>query len=367
VNSGPASAAEWSLTPFYSSTVDYDSNRRLVAGGRGSEAAVLTADLRFKRALENWDIVIEPRYSFRRYSDSALGNGDDRSLFAGLDSTGERNTVSLTGSVWDQSTLLTEFLETGIVSGNTHRRLGQVSGTWAWNQTERRQLISQFSYMDVSYRGQDSARLPGYRYPTGTVGERFYFSEKGSFTLSAFGNMLSSDSRGNSSHEYGLQGEVVYAFSERTRVDATLGESTRVLAGTSSYGTDASVSLTHYLTLGNVALSYVRSLVPYGNGFLVERQQVTASMTYSLTPFLDCSLAALRVQNNQTTVLLNLDRHSYDSVSASLTWRPFETWNVAAQLGGVRTQTPGRTAETLYGWHSALTLTWTPFPSARSR
>ncbi len=367
VNSGPAAAAEWSVTPLYSSSVDYDSNRRLAAVGRSSEATVLTADLRFKRALENWDIVIEPRYSFRRYSDSALGNGDDRSLFAGYDFTGERNSLSLSGSVWDQSTLLTEFLETGIVSGNTHRRLGQMSGTWTWNQTERLQLVTQLSYLDVSYRGQESARLPGYRYPAGTIGERFYFSEAGSFTVSAYGSALSSDTRGNSSHEYGLQAAVLYAFSERTRVDASVGESSRVLAGESSHGTDASVSLTHYMTLSNLNLSYVRSLVPYGNGFLVEREQVTASVSRSLTPCLDGSLSALHVKNNQTAVLLNLDRHSYDSVSASLTWRALETWNLAAQLAGVRTQAPGSSTETIYGWRGAVTLTWTPLPSSRSR
>jgi hypothetical protein len=316
--------------------------------------------------LENWDIVIEPRYSYRRYSDSALGNGDDRSLFAGYDFTGERNTVNLTGSFWDQSTLQTEFLETGIVNGNTHRRLAQGSGNWTWAQTERRQLIAQLSYMDVSYRGDTSALLPGYRYPSGSLGERFGFSERGSFTVSVYGSALSSDSRGNSSRQYGLQGQIIYAFSERTRLDASLGESSRRLAGESEHGTDAAVALTHNMTLGSFSLNYTRSLVPYGTGFLVQRQQLTATVSRALTPFLDANLALLRVKNNQTAVLLNLDRRSYDSVSGGLGWRPLETLTLSAQLTALRTQTPGFDSKTVHEWRSGVSLNWTPRPSSRS-
>jgi hypothetical protein len=56
----------------YSSSVDYDSNRRLLTDARGTGSAILTADLRFKHALEDSEISIEPRYTLRRYTDSSL-------------------------------------------------------------------------------------------------------------------------------------------------------------------------------------------------------------------------------------------------------------------------------------------------------
>jgi hypothetical protein len=362
-----AFAAEWSVTPVYSSSVDYDSNRRLLTDARGTGSAILSADLQFKRALEDAEISIEPRYTFRRYTDSTLGNGDDRGITAGLAKSGERSTLQATASFTDQSTLTTELLETGIVTGDTHRRQTQAGSTWSWSQTERRQLITQLSYIDVSYYGQGRAALPGFRYPSGSVGERFGVTENGSLTVSAFGSELSSDARGGSSHEYGLQAELIYYFSERIHFDGSVGESSRLLAGVSSHGTDASLSLTRDMPRGNLALTYTRSLVPYGIGFLVERQQATASGLYQLTPYLNVSVSLLRIQNNEAAVRLGLDRRSIDSITTGFTWHPTETWSLGLQLSGIRTQTPAFLRDqTVNEWRSSASLTWTPLPRAHS-
>jgi hypothetical protein len=351
----------------YSSSVDYDSNRRLLTDARGTGSAILTADLRFKHALEDSEISIEPRYTLRRYTDSSLGNGDDRSIAASLTHSRERSTEQMTASYSDQSTLISELLETGIVSIDTHRRQTQAGGTWSWSQTERRQLITQLSYIDVSYYGEGRASLPGFRYPSGSVGERFGLSEKGSLTVSAFGSALSSDARGGSSHEYGLQAQLIYYFSELTHFDGSAGESSRLLDGVSSYGTDASLSLTRDMTRGSLALNYTRSLVPYGTGFLVERQQATASGTYQMTPYLSVNMSLLRIQNNDAAVRLGLDRRSIDNISTGLNWHPTETWSFGLQVSGIRTQTPTLFADkTVNEWRSVATLTWSPLPRARS-
>jgi hypothetical protein len=364
----PLRAAEWSVAPVYSSSVDYDSNRRLLTDARDTGSAVVTADLRFKRALENSEISIEPRYTLRRYTDSSLGNGDDRGVNAGLSHSGERSSLQLTASYLDQSTLTSELLETGITNVDTHRRLAQAASTWSWSQSERRQLVTQLSYMDVSYYGGDvRVLLPGYRYLSGFVGEKLVFSERGSVTVSAFGSGLSSDVRSGSNHEYGVQAELLYYFSERTHFDGTLGESSRLLAGKSSSGTDISASLTRDMTRGNVALAYTRNLTPYGIGYLVERQQTTLSGLYHLTPFLDANITVLRIQNSETAVRLGIDRRSLVTVSSGLTWRPLETWSVGVQISGVRTQIPTPQGEELVkGWRGGVTLTWNPLPRARS-
>ena len=355
------------MTPTYSSSVDYDSNRLLSAQSRGSEAAVLTADLLLDRALENTDISIEPRYAFRRYSNSSLGNGDDRSIAGKFRRSRELTRLDLSASYWDQSTLVSEALETGIVRADTHRRLAQAAGTWSWSQTELWLLTAQFAYQDVSYYGGGQSLLPGYRYPSASVGEQFSFSERGSFTFSAFGSQLRSDTRGNSSRESGLQAEVIYAFSERTRIDAALAESIRVLAGASSHGTDASVTATHDYVRGSLSLIYTRSLVPYGFGYLVERQQGTLSASRKLTEYLDANVSVFKIENNQQAVLLEVDRRSYDTATAGLNWHPAETWNLGVQVAAVRTQTVGFPSATVKSWRGAVTLSWNPRRHAISR
>jgi hypothetical protein len=362
----PVFAAEWSITPSYSSSVDYDSNRRLELVGKGTSAFVLATDIRFKRALEDLEFTFEPKYSLRRFSDSAFGNGDDRTVDAAINWTREKSTLSLTASYWDQSTLTTDVLETGIISGDTHRRAAQAGANWNWNQTERRSLVAQFSYMDVSFYGQNAALLPGYRYPSGSMGERFFFDERGSFTVSGFGSRLQSDARGNSSHEAGVQAEVLFQFSEKAVIDGSLGTSSRVLSGASSRGTNASLSLNYSLEQGKATVAYTRSLVPYGFGFLVEQQQYTASLVRSWGPFFDSTLSFLRTQNNENAVLLRIDRRNYNTLSATLIWRPLQTWAVTTQVQGMRTQTPDFTAQAVKGWKSSVTLTWTPLPTSQS-
>jgi len=361
-----ARGAEWTLTPLFSSSVDYDSNRRLELDQSGSESAVVTADLSFRRAVENGDIYIEPRYSFRRFSDGSLGNGDDRSLYAGFDWLQERTTLNVTASVWDQSTLLTELQETGIVNGNTHRRLAHGSANWTWTQTERRQLVTQVSFDDVKYHGDGESLLPGYRYPSGSIGERFNFSERGSVTVSLFGSRLESDSPGNSSHEYGVQAELVYSFTERIHLDGSIGQSSRVLAGTSSHGTDTAITLTRDLERGILSAGFTRSLVPYGVGFLVEREQLNALVSHSLTPNLDASLAVLRIRNNELAVLLGIDRRSYDSVTGNLNWHLTPTWTLSGQVAAIQSQQPGFVNQTVHQWRTAVTLIWAPLPRQRS-
>jgi hypothetical protein len=365
----PLRAAEWSVQPSFSWAADYDSNRVLSTTSQSSDEGTLSGDLKLRRTLESTDISLEPRITLRRFTDTSYGDGDDRTLNAGFSRTWEQTQLNLTAFAADQSTLTTELLETGLVSGNTHRRTYQGGAVWSWSQTERRQTFLQLNYSDVSYQGQFSNFLPGYKYPVASLGERFTLSDRSTFTVSAFGDALSTSVRNGNSHEAGIQLELVHSFSERTSVDASVGESQRSLTGTRSYGTNASVSLTHNLVRGNVGLSYTRSLVPYGTGYLVQRQLITASGMRPITPYLNADVSFSRVQNPNSVVILRVDRRSYDSGVIGLNWRTSDTWTLRTEVGASRTQPFGSTSssESVHEWRAALTMTWTPLPSARSR
>jgi hypothetical protein len=365
---GVVDAAEWSVTPFYSTSVDYDANRRLVIDGGDSEAVFATADLSFKRTVEDLVLTFEPRYTWRRYSDTKLGNGDDRSASVGLNWSPERSLLSATASYVDQTTLVSELLETGFVTADTHRRQAQAGVSWLFNQTERQATVSQVNYSDTSYYGQGASVLSGYKYTSGSVGERFLFSERGAFTLSAYGSELQSRTAGNSSHEYGVQGEVTYAFSEVMNADVSLGKSQRLLSGDSSRGTTASVALNRSLFSGRgrVSAGYTRSLVPYGFGFLVDQQKYTFSLVRPVTAYVDATLDFVRVQNNETAVLLRLDRPNYNDLGAGFIWHLREHWTLTCHLDGVRTQQIGVPDRNFNSWRTSATLAWSPLPRSRS-
>jgi len=360
-------AAEWSVTSIYSAASDYDENRSLVVNGKGTEAAFVTADFNFRRTTENLQVSFAPRYTWRRYSDSGYGNGDDRGASLGLDWSLERSALNLSASYVDQTTLVSELLETGLVSADTHRRQTLAGLGWNFSQTERRAVVAQVNYSDTSYYGRGTSVLSGYKYTSASLGERFQLSERGTFTLSAYGDRLQSETAGNDSHEYGLQGEYVYAFSERTTADVSLGKSRRVLSGQNSTGTVASASLVHSLFdgLGKLSASYSRSLVPYGFGFLVEQQRYDVTLMRPLNSYVIATLDLNRMQNNEATVLLRLDRPNYNDLSLGFDWRLRETWTLGWRVEGIRTQQVGIPDHDFYSWRTSLTVKWAPQPLLR--
>jgi hypothetical protein len=370
-------AAEWSIQPIVTMETDYDSDRNLSDDRIGSEEAVLYGDVKLQRASESMQILLEPHYDVRRFSSDIWGPGNDRSLNGAFSWTGESMKVALTGFIANQSTLTSELLETGIIDANVRRRTSQANGEWDWLQNERRLTFLQLGYMSTGYSGGDALlefELPGYRYPSAALGERFFLSELTTLSLSAFGDALTSAREGSSSHEEGGQVEVVHQFSERVSLDAAVGESKRSLGGESGFGTNASVVLARTYERGSFSLSYVRSLVPYGTGVLVERQQIAANLTRSLTPTLDVNLSLLRVQNNQSTVRLGLDRPFYNNGLLGLSWHMGESWTLQPQVSTgwskpVEFTSNGTPIETamVHEWRAQVSLVWQPLADSKSR
>jgi hypothetical protein len=369
-------AAEWTAQPSVSWMTDYDSNRALNVDSEGSESAVIYGDLKLERSSESTQIVIEPKYDLRRYSDSVYGPGSDRSLNASLVWTGERNSLNLSASIANQTTLTTELLESGIIDGSIQQRLEQFNAQWSWSRTELHQFFVQAGYMDVDYPGSPLvpegpdgpfvSELPGYKYSNGALGEHFFLTPLTTLTVSAVGDALDSPLRGDSSHEEGGQVELSTSFSERLAVDASVGETRRSLAGQTSNGTNASVLITRSFERGSATLTYTRSLVPYGTGILVERQQVSAGLTRPLTEYLDANINLIRVQNNESTVRLGIDRPFYNNAMVGLAWKMGESWTVAPAVTASWTQAIGSNLP-VHEWRGALTVTWKPLASTRSR
>jgi hypothetical protein len=276
--------------------------------------------------------------------------------------------LSVIGSIANQTTLTTELLETGITDTNARRRTEQASGELDVGRTEEHLFFTQVSYLGTSYSGPPALEelLPGYRYDSAASGERFILSEHLTFSASAFGDILHSDRAGGSSHEAGGQLELKYSHSEQTTFDVQIGESRRVLTGDASFGTNVLATATHNFELSAVSLSYSRSLAPYGNGFLVERQQITASLQRSLTPHLIADLSAIRIDNNESTVRLELDRRFYDNLGGGLTWQLSENWSLRSEAT-TSWSPPINYDHTVHEWRTALTMTWKPVPNVISR
>jgi hypothetical protein len=191
--------------------------------------------------------------------------------------------------------------------------------------------------------------------------------------VSAFGDALDSARQGSSSHEEGVQVDASYHYSERTQFELAVGESERSLAGQTSTGTNVSAVASRTLERGSATISYNRSLVPYGTGFLVQRTLISASLARPIVPTLSYNIALLRLQNNAATVRLGLDRPYYNSAQFGLSWQMGESWTLLPAVLLSRSKPtpplnePAQFEPDVFEWHAGLTLTWRPLPDAKSR
>ena len=366
----PLHAAEYSMQPTFSWMTDYDSDRVLsYQEVGGSEQALLNADLRLQRSTDDLQLMLDPHFDVRRYSDSRWGPGNDRSLAASLTWLNDRTQVSLTGSIAEQSTLTTELLETGIIDADGRRTTSLASGEVDYSLTATRSLFTQLNYMGTRYSAGSlllDLELPGYRYASGSAGERFILSDHFTFSASLFGDTLISAIPQNASHEAGGQVELKYSHSEYTTFDLQVGESRRELGGVPGSGTNVLALIQRNLELGSISLDYTRSLVPYGTGVLAQRQQVTAILNRPLTSYLTSDITLSRIQNNKSTVRLGLDRPYYENAVAGLNWQLGESWSLRSEISWSWSE-PILDAVTVHEWRTALTMTWKPLPSSISR
>jgi hypothetical protein len=138
-------------------------------------------------------------------------------------------------------------------------------------------------------------------------------------------------------------------------------------------GTNISFSAVQTLERGSTSLAYVRSLVPYGTGFLVQRQQITATLTRPIAPTLDFNVSLLRIQNNAATVRLGLDRPYYNNAQIGLNWKMGESWTLQPAFTASSSKpsppvsAPTHTEPSVFQWRAAVSLIWQPVPAAKSR
>lgn len=385
-----AHAAEWSVQPSLSWSVDDDSNRTLVPTDQAvrSDSGVLSTDWQFKRSEENTQLSVEASGDARRYSDPAIySDVQEGSLSTGFTHTSEHMDEELTASIYDQSVLTSELYETGLIQGNIHRRSISAGASFGFARTELHELFVQLGFGDTRYQGalnQElagtgftlSELLPGYRFNSASFGERFTLSPESVLTVSAFGDRLyvvtplapgETSLPGGTSYEAGLQVEYVRSFTEQLHLDASVGESRRSVDGApSTFGTDGSLALTRDLTSGHMGLSYTRSLMPYGIGSLVEVQQARASIDDELGPYLSVDGALTDIQNDATAG--QIVRRKFAGAVVGLNWRTSEVWTLRTEVSAGWTQPFAVNGPlSIHEWRGALMMTWHPRESAASR
>lgn len=365
-----AQAAEWSIAPTLSWTMDHASNRYLVPQAPPGEGALVTLDAVLKRSTAGFDMAMEPTVSLQRYTTGSGADTANRSVNLSSAWSRERSTFKLLAGYSDWSTLTSELTSTGVVQGDTRQRHKSAQGSWQLQQSELLELDVQAYDDDVSYVGQQAATLNGYRYPTLSIGERFKLRPQTSLTVTAFGGELSSPGYADKTRDEELRLTLEHSFSELLSTLATVGASQQSFGTTRRRGYVGQLQLTRAAGERNQwSLSYQHALAPSGYGALVLRDQGSLSVTRQLAPRLSGTLGAF---TNKDTEILNLglpqQARRYDSLAGSLNWSSGETSTIGVQVlwnRAIVTAVPPVPTEK--GWQASISYTWTPRHGSISR
>ncbi len=360
-----------SIAPSISLAADDDSNRYLVPQGTTSQSSTLQVSADLTGSTDTTDFSLSPVVSYQAFDRRAFANIFERDVPVAAAWTLERGKLSLTGEDSDKSTLTTEATQTGILSSQLHQRLEQGGVSATYYQTERISLIVTGSYTDVSYYGAPGSALlnllSGYRYPSGSIAEQWQISETSTLLANLSYSESLSQLPGADERNRGASLDYHTNLSETFDLDATIGAS-QVLSTSTQHVTTGGLSATRKLEFGNIALSYTRSLTPYGTGALVQRQVFSLSGSRSLTDRLDVTLAASRVQNDQVGIQLGsgqiLPVQTYNTAQLLFVWQCAEFWRLRADVDATLTHTPGPASQTVHEWHAGLLLSWSPRPLA---
>ena len=376
-------AAEYSFAPIMSWTTDYSSNRYLVANSPPGEGGFVTFDAALTRTTAILELDLKPSFAVQRFSNNSATNTFNRSLAGSGMWTHERSIFNFGGSYSDLSTLTTELASTGIVQGNTHQRQAVGTGSWQWQQSEKRQSTVSVAYNDTTYVGQQATVLPGYRTANASIAERFTLSTPTALTVTAFGGDLRSNTLPGES-EAQLTIAVDHSFSERFTMYASAGANDRRSSGQynpSAGITDRSASGQHIGYVGEIWLKridernqwkvdYARTVAASGFGILTVHDEAALSFTRDLMSELSAGLrlGASQDKYDVATGPFVLLSRRYETADASLNWMSGETSTVSLGSGYQRATASSQPPTPLAsGWRLSVTYRWTPRPSSFSR
>lgn len=333
----PALATEYSLEYGLEASYEYNDNINLrpdveidVTGGR------LKIPVTLRSRSERLDASMVGDVSISEFNESAY-DSDDYNVLGQVTYQLERGEVSGNAGYRQDSTVNSEFLDTGVVGlGATRRKSASASGSGFQMFTEKNGISGGVDYSNVEY---GSERYQNYDYVSGNAGWIHQWSELTTLRLQAFGGRYENKSQTKiSSNSTGIQAGFDYQLAEQL--------SASLLAGWVKLKTDYSANLPVALDnddsdglVATGSLKYVQERYelqaniksqpsPSGNGYMLYTHQLDLNWRYRLTERSRFAVSLIGGRNESVDSRINNDR-DYARCRLRLDYRFSPAWHIA--------------------------------------
>lgn len=355
--------------------MDHSSNRYLIANYPPGEGGFLTLDAFLSRTTSTLELDMHPDVAVQRFSNNSASDTVNRSLDLAGKWTRERTKWALGASYSELSTLTTELASTGVVQGNTRQRQEAASASWEWDQSENRLFTAVANYNDTTYLGDQAYLLPGYRYPTASLSERFTLSDRDAISVAVSGGDLHSRSSygtpsSSSTEDEQLTVALNHQFSERLTLFLQAGINDRSANGRKA-GYVGEFTLKRIIDDRNQwKLDASRTVGASGFGVLSQHTEGSITLSHDLSyPFsADLALSVVQDKQDVTSGPLLEETRLYEALDTTFKWLSGETSTVSLGTGYARAKVSSEPPTPLgHGWHVSIGYRWVPRPSTFSR
>jgi hypothetical protein len=358
-----AQAAEYSAQPSIWWYLDYDTNRLLVPQGQQGEtpdgAAYMTLDLLLRRLTATDELSMHPQLEFQRFTQDSALNANNGSLQLLASHRGQLWSVVTTAGYSQNSTLVTELANTGIIDTNSRQDALRADLSVTRELTPLQSVTMNIAYADIAYPNGLAAGLVGYKYYSGSLGYTYLYSLRSTFSLTAFGSELHNEFDEDSDNG-GARLQWQYAFTSLITMTAAVGASETRVSGSNGSGAVYTFSLVRRTDQeGKWSFSVFQDIEPNGTGQLVEHQEADLSVLRGVAPHLFVTATATAIHNREAIAGSTYNTRRYFAGAVGLEWHLAPHWQLNCD-GGYSQATDSEPYQYAHGWRVGATLRWTP-------
>jgi len=335
-------SAEWSSGVNSRLSTKYTENLLL---SRKSSEAVWGNYIKLGGFLETKTLLnlfrFSPDFSLARYSSmSELDNE-----ISTINMLSKHNGVNYDTDLllkWKKDTTLTsEFNDTGLVQVRKPRELRSVSPSVNYDISERMTINLGFNYTDVVYQNAQSIGLVNYNYKRITSMMNFRLGERQSISTNIYGSQLKAAGINNVVIDLGFRTSYQYTFYPRTRGLITIGmhqvDSEIKQGGVKNKsiksGFIGDVSISGDRRFFSWKMSFQRTVKPSGYGLLLQNDRVDIEYSRKFSPLFSGKLDGFYFRNRPIQANRKFDSRRYYRITAKVIWRTSRDWELSMQYG----------------------------------
>jgi hypothetical protein len=333
---GASHALEWRSTPAVTVGAGEDSNIWLDPyGDRRASTSSMSASADVLASGPGIKLHVQPEVRALRYANGADADRNDAFTNAEFTLTRERDTLTVGSGYRRESTLTSEFIDTGVLGLEDERTERSMTAGWNHVVGPRSRVSLAASTVAVNY-GSAGAFSPfvDYDYRVVQLGYQISTTARSAWVFSATRSNL--DGAITDTTNTAFQARWVRSFSPTLHGELGLGtfdvRTANRLGAQQDSGAALSFSVTREWAHWSLQSGGGRDLRPDGRGALVREDAVTLDALRRFGPRLSVGLSVRRARIAATEELANVYDRDYSQTGVALEWRMKERWQLRASL-----------------------------------